>query len=170
MYFFAGLAKLNPEWLRGYPMRPWLLAAATDAFTDVIGVPPSALPPSALPVRAFFALPEVGAAIITYGGRWSVVGCPWCTVCSPDPFGAAIITYGDWWSVFGFSWLVVRGAPSSSSSSASVAGGRWSVVGDVLGRLSVVHHFLLPPPLGTFVPLQSRVIGCSSVIHRRPRL
>jgi len=36
IYFFGGLAKINPDWMRGEPMRSWLLAKADSPIISLI--------------------------------------------------------------------------------------------------------------------------------------
>ena len=66
VYFFAGICKLNSEWLRGYPTRITLFDAYDRAFADVFSEVPKA---RQLVIKDTLSiLPQVLTWIISYGG------------------------------------------------------------------------------------------------------
>ena len=66
VYFFAGLCKLNSEWLRGYPPRFWLFEAYDRAFAEVFREAPKA---KQLVIKdALSILPEIMTWVVCYGG------------------------------------------------------------------------------------------------------
>ena len=60
VYLFGGLAKLNWDWLNGYPARIWCVEAFERAYADVMD--------GATPPPAAYAIPEVVTYILCYGG------------------------------------------------------------------------------------------------------
>ena len=60
VYFYGGIAKLNWDWLRGYPVRVWNNEAFEEAFAEVFdGERPSA---------SAYLIPEMVTYTICYGG------------------------------------------------------------------------------------------------------
>lgn len=60
VYFFAGLAKTNADWMRGYPARKWCNEAFEEAFSEVFD--------GEHPTAALYWIPETITALLSYGG------------------------------------------------------------------------------------------------------
>jgi vitamin K-dependent gamma-carboxylase len=69
VYFFGGIAKLNTDWMNGWPIRKWMTDAYKDAFNEVFLKDPNTNSNIPKNVMVYLdLLPEMLTYIVAWGG------------------------------------------------------------------------------------------------------